>query len=167
MTECLLAGDYGAICAAEHTIGTASERQHWALPHHYLSSPGKAGPPNQDGVTAGLSRLSQTKNISPAELSKGQTHLEDHMKVINPDYTPANKEAPSLATARREIAAAFVDIEVKHMAGPSHVQAAHDALVRAGAKCMLAGDSVKSVEDVAAYRRRMKLLAAKTAARIS
>ena len=79
MTMCNSAADYESICAATHTIGQPGERQHYALPHHYL---GRG--PNADGTRQAKSRLSQTQNITDAERAKAQTHLDNHMKQISP-----------------------------------------------------------------------------------
>lgn len=80
MGMCNSAADYRSICAAEHTIGEPDQRQHWALPHHYL---GRG--PNADGVRAALSRVPQTQNITDEQRSRAQSHLEAHMREINPD----------------------------------------------------------------------------------
>lgn len=111
MAQCDSAANYESICAATHTIGQPGERQHYALPHHYL---GKG--PNADGVRAALSRLPQTQNISDAERASAKSHLEAHMSQINP------QKAEELD-----------DILVK--SSPEYVQATHDAAVRAGAAC--------------------------------
>lgn len=81
MTECSSASDYASICAATHTTGMPGERQHYALPHHYLS---KVPSPNADGVRNALSRLPQTQNITDAERARAQRHLDAHMREINP-----------------------------------------------------------------------------------
>jgi len=36
MGQCSSAADYRSICAGERTVGEPDQRQHWALPHHYL-----------------------------------------------------------------------------------------------------------------------------------
>jgi HK97 family phage prohead protease len=78
MGACSSASDYRSICAGEHTTGEPDERQHWALPHHYL---GKG--PNAAGVRNALSRLPQTQNLKNRD--GAQRHLEAHMSQINPE----------------------------------------------------------------------------------
>lgn len=78
MSACETASDYRSICAGEKTIGESDERQHWALPHHYL---GKG--PNAAGTRNALSRLPQTQNLKSE--SAARSHLEGHMSEINPD----------------------------------------------------------------------------------
>lgn len=78
MGQCASAADYRSICAGEHGAGTPDERQHWALPHHYL---GKG--PNADGVRQAESRLPQTQDLTNREAAQG--HLDAHMREINPD----------------------------------------------------------------------------------
>jgi len=111
MGQCNSASDFESICAAVHTIGQPGERQHYALPHHYL---GKG--PNADGVRAALSRVPQTENITDAERASAKSHLEAHMSQINPQKTEE-----------------LDDILVK--SSPEYVQSTHDAAVRAGATC--------------------------------
>jgi HK97 family phage prohead protease len=111
MGECNSASDYESICAGTHTVGQPGERQHYALPHHYL---GKG--PNADGVRAALSRVPQTANITDAERASARSHLEAHMSQINPQKTEE-----------------LDDILVK--SSPEYVQSTHDAAVRAGAAC--------------------------------
>lgn len=109
MAACNSASDYDSICAGVRSVGEPGERQHYALPHHYL---GKG--PNADGVRAALSRLSQTDNLTNA--TQARSHLEAHMSQINP------QKAEELD-----------DILVK--SSPEYVQTTHDASVRAGAVC--------------------------------
>lgn len=77
MGMCSTAGEYRSICAGEHGVGTPDQRQHWALPHHYL---GRG--PNADGVRAAQSRLPQTQDLVNREAA--QRHLDAHMREINP-----------------------------------------------------------------------------------
>jgi HK97 family phage major capsid protein/HK97 family phage prohead protease len=77
MGQCNSAADYRKICAGEHSVGSPDERQHWALPHHYLS---QAPTPNAAGVRNALSRLPQTQNLSNAGAAR--SHLEAHMRTI-------------------------------------------------------------------------------------
>lgn len=77
MGQCSSAAEYRQICAGEHNVGTPDQRQHWALPHHYL---GKG--PNSNGVRNALSRLPQTQNLSNHDAA--QRHLDAHMNEINP-----------------------------------------------------------------------------------
>ncbi len=147
MGMCSSAADYGSICAAEHTLGTKDERQHWALPHHFL---GKG--PNEAGVKAALPRVSQTQNITDAARASAQSHLEAHMKEINPDYQSPKSDATSAMVfsdypTTTTGTTSNIDIAIKHASSPAHLQAAHDALVRAGAKCATVGEDVKTVES--------------------
>jgi signal peptide peptidase SppA len=84
MGMCSTAADYAQICAAAHTVGEPNQRQHWALPHHYL---GRG--PNAEGVRAALSRVPQTQNITDAQRQSAQSHLDAHMREINPDSAAA------------------------------------------------------------------------------
>jgi HK97 family phage prohead protease len=70
---------FSAICAGKRA-GDASTQEAWALPHH--KHPGDA--PNASGVANALSRLPQTQGLTNA--SAARSHLEAHMKAINPDY---------------------------------------------------------------------------------
>lgn len=85
MGQCSTAAQYRSICAGEHNAGQPDERQHWALPHHYL---GKG--PNAAGVRAALSRFTQTQDLKNGTAAKA--HLDAHMSQITPgatDETPA------------------------------------------------------------------------------
>lgn len=86
MAGCSDAPCYRAI-AFETNKGTPDQRQHWALPHH--KSPGAA--PNADGVRAALAALGGARNASVdlKNEAAARSHLEAHMKTINPDYKPA------------------------------------------------------------------------------
>jgi signal peptide peptidase SppA len=77
MGQCTTAADYRSICAAAHTSGEPDQRQHWALPHHYL---GRG--PNASGVRNALSRLPQTQDISSSERARAQAHLDSHMSEV-------------------------------------------------------------------------------------
>ncbi len=70
-------------------MGEPDERQHWALPHHYL---GKG--PNEQGVRSAKSRLPQTENL--ANRQRAEAHLDAHMREINPQ-ADAGTEDPVLA----------------------------------------------------------------------
>lgn len=78
--------------------------------------------------------------------------LRDELKGptnINPDPQPSPAE--------------HIELEIKHMKSPAHLQAAHDALVRAGAKCLTVGETEsKTVEDtersVEARLRRLRFM---------
>jgi signal peptide peptidase SppA len=89
MGQCETASDYRSICAGEKTVGEPDERQHWALPHHYL---GKG--PNAAGTRNALSRLPQTQNLKNRE--GAQRHLDAHMREINPE---SSAETDDIATA--------------------------------------------------------------------
>lgn len=97
MTECKSAADYKQICAGEHTVGQPTERQHWALPHHYLGQG-----PNAAGTQAALQNLPRTQNLS--NKAAAQTHLETHMAEINPDYTPSGASNDEMLQASAELA---------------------------------------------------------------
>lgn len=82
MGQCSTAADYRSICAGERTTGEPDERQHWALPHHYL---GRG--PNAAGVRNALARLPQTQGL--ANRSAAESHLNRHMSEINPERASA------------------------------------------------------------------------------
>lgn len=71
MGMCNSASDYSSICAGVRTVGEPGERQHYALPHHYLGKPA-----NRAGVSAALGRIGQTQNL--ANRSAAQSHLDAH-----------------------------------------------------------------------------------------
>lgn len=77
------AAAYKAICAGKRA-GDADNRETWALPHHY--KPG--GPANANGVKNALARLSSTDGLINSDAAK--SHLEAHMREINPDWKPDN-----------------------------------------------------------------------------
>lgn len=164
MTACNGAADYGAICAAEHTTGVPDERQHWAFPHHFLATAGRAKGPNEGGVTAGLQNVKKAQNITDAERASGLAHLQDHMKEINPDYEPPKTQGSEAKVTMSENAITVTssdgDVlvpELKHGTAPTHIQHAHDALVRAGAKCAASEAATKNdSDDVQAWLRRMR-----------
>jgi len=82
MGQCSTAAEYRSICAGEHGAGEPDQRQHWALPHHYL---GRG--PNAAGVRAALSRLPQTQDLT--NRGAAQRHLDAHMGEIGAvDETP-------------------------------------------------------------------------------
>lgn len=74
--------------AFETTRGEPGQRQHWALPHH--KSPGAA--PNAAGVRAALGALSGARgaDVPLKNEAAARSHLEAHMKQINPDYQPSS-----------------------------------------------------------------------------
>lgn len=74
---------YAAICAGKRA-GDADSQEAHALPHHY--HPGDA--PNAAGVRAALGRLSQTQGLTNE--SAARSHLEAHMRTINPDWKPSD-----------------------------------------------------------------------------
>lgn len=77
MGMCSSAADYASICAGVHGAGAPGERQHYALPHHYLGQG-----PNADGVRQALSRLPQTQDLT--NRGAAQSHLDAHMAAISP-----------------------------------------------------------------------------------
>jgi HK97 family phage prohead protease len=85
MGQCSTAAQYRSICAGERSTGEPDERQHWALPHHYLGQG-----PNAGGVRAALSRLPQTEGLSNAGAAR--SHLEGHMSSVSPDREAANPQ---------------------------------------------------------------------------
>jgi HK97 family phage prohead protease len=138
MGECSSASDYRSISAGEHNAGEPDQRQHWALPHHYLGEG-----PNAAGVRAALARVSQTQDLKSE--ADAQAHLDAHMSEINPE--------PSSTAPDPEVP------EVKHQASPAYIQAAHDALVRGGAKCAPSIEpELSSTDTVAARLRRLRFM---------
>jgi len=77
---------FAAICAGKKA-GDTSTQAAWALPHH--KSPGSG--PNAAGTANALGRLPQTSGLTNASAAK--SHLQSHMKQINPDYE-ADAPAP-------------------------------------------------------------------------
>ncbi len=101
MGECTTAAQYSSICAGVHGAGQAGERQHYALPHHYL---GRG--PNAAGTRQALSRLPQTQDLTNRQAA--QSHLEAHMREINPDanataLSPEREEEMSLRDTLRSL----------------------------------------------------------------
>lgn len=86
MSECDSAADFRSICAGERSVGEPDERQHWALPHHYL---GRG--PNARGVAAAIGRFDQTEGLKNAEAAR--RHLEAHMSEIRPDDGKSDEDA--------------------------------------------------------------------------
>ena len=82
------AAAYNAICAGKKAGDPKLQSSH-ALPHH--KAPGD--PPNKTGVSNALSRLPQTQGLTNAAAAK--SHLESHMKAINPDYEPSKALTPA------------------------------------------------------------------------
>src|SRR3990172_2881356 len=74
------ASAFRSICAGERDVGGRSERQHWALPHHYLA---RVPSPNAGGVRNALQRLPQTQGLTNRDAA--QRHLDAHMREINPE----------------------------------------------------------------------------------
>lgn len=99
--SCETAADFRAICAGEKTVGEADERQHWALPHHYLAGPSKAQPPNRRGVQAALGRVGQTQDLKSVEGAR--THLERHQSAIS-ESASAGRSSPPLQNLIRMVA---------------------------------------------------------------
>ena len=90
---------YAAICAGKRS-GDKSTQAAWALPHHY--KPG--APPNAAGVRNALARISQTQGLVNKDAA--QSHLESHMKDINPDWSPSGQLTdPTYALTDEEIRA--------------------------------------------------------------
>jgi ATP-dependent Clp endopeptidase proteolytic subunit ClpP len=84
---------YDGICAGKKAGDPATQAAH-ALPHHYHPS----DPPNADGVRNALARIDQTEGLTNEE--DAEQHLQDHMKVINPDYKPTEDEPSNRATSQ-------------------------------------------------------------------
>ena len=106
MAACSTAADYRSICAGERTSGEPDERQHWALPHHYL---GRG--PNAGGVRNALSRLPQTQGLSNRDAA--QSHLERHMSEINPERAAsANSNVTYTDTTTNVDYTVLVDVPV-------------------------------------------------------
>jgi ATP-dependent protease ClpP protease subunit len=74
---------YKAICAGRRS-GDPDNASSYALPHHY--HPGDA--PNAAGVRNALARISQTQGLTNKDAA--QSHLESHMRAINPDWSPSD-----------------------------------------------------------------------------
>jgi HK97 family phage prohead protease len=68
MGQCSSAADYRSICAGERSDGEPDQRQHWALPHHYLGRDANAA-----GVAAARQRFGQTEGLKNAGAAR--THL--------------------------------------------------------------------------------------------
>jgi HK97 family phage prohead protease len=135
MGQCSTAAEYRSICAGEHSAGTPDERQHWALPHHYLGRP-----PNAAGVRNALARLPQTQGLTNKQVA--QNHLEGHMSSVNPETASADESTT----------------DVKHAASPAYIQAAHDALVRGGAKCAADGEETSTASELDIDAERLRHL---------
>jgi len=77
---------YNGICAGKKSGDPATQAGH-ALPHHY--HPGDA--PNAAAVRAGLAALGGARNgvKDLTNRDAAQSHLESHMKTINPDWEPS------------------------------------------------------------------------------
>jgi ATP-dependent protease ClpP protease subunit len=90
------ASAYKAICAGRRA-GDADEQGSWALPHHY--KPG--GPPNAHGVQAALGRIGQTKGLTNEDAAR--SHLEAHMREINPDWQPDNSSDNPFGLTQEDI----------------------------------------------------------------
>jgi signal peptide peptidase SppA len=104
MGQCSSASDYRSICAGERTTGEPDERQHWALPHHYL---GRG--PNAAGVRNALARLPQTQGL--ANRGAAESHLRGHMREISPE---SSADAPDwLSAIEAELAIQSVPISRK------------------------------------------------------
>lgn len=86
MSACSDAACYRQI-SFETNKGTPDQRQHWALPHH--KSPGS--PPSAGGVRAALGALAGARGASVdlKNEAAARSHLEAHMRTINPDWTPS------------------------------------------------------------------------------
>lgn len=96
MTACGSEACYRAI-AFETNEGTPEQRQHWALPHH--KSPGE--PPNAAAVRSALGALAGARNanVDLKNESAARAHLEDHMKMINPDWKPSGTSSTEAVDA--------------------------------------------------------------------
>jgi ATP-dependent protease ClpP protease subunit len=87
---------YGSICAGKRS-GDPSTAEAHALPHHY--HPGDA--PNAAGVRNALSRLSGTQGLTNESAAK--SHLEGHMRTINPDWSPDNSSSNPFGLSDEDI----------------------------------------------------------------
>lgn len=124
MGMCNSASDYSSICAGVHGAGQPGERQHYALPHHYL---GKG--PNAAGVAAALGRLNQTQDLT--NKSEAEKHLQAHEAEI---------QAAKKSEGGEEDVTFDTMNEMITNSSPEEIQAAHDALHAAGAKCAVEED---------------------------
>jgi HK97 family phage major capsid protein len=83
---------YNGICAGKKAGDPNTQAAH-ALPHHYHPS----DPPNVTGTRNALGRLPQTDGLTNEAQAKA--HLEAHMKAINPDYEPGNRDSAQVSAA--------------------------------------------------------------------
>jgi len=117
MGQCSTAAEYRSICAGEHNAGEPDERQHWALPHHYLGQG-----PNAAGVRNALSRLPQTQDLRNRDAV--QAHLEAHMREVNPDSAKTTDsvvvQMPIEEYERMKVGAAFSQANKGHIRDVAH-----------------------------------------------
>jgi HK97 family phage prohead protease len=119
------------------------------------------------GIITGASIAFTVTREEADQANKGaQRIMEMQVKEAGPCLSPANESAVVLALkqVRDELlhvepeatdvvedgeptATEHVDLAIKHAQSPAHLQAAHDALVRAGAKCASTGEVAKTVES--------------------
>lgn len=86
MGQCSSASDYRSICAGEHNAGEPDQRQHWALPHHYLGREA-----NRAGVNAAASRLPQTQDLK--NRAAAEAHIKRHQSAMESTSSDATVEA--------------------------------------------------------------------------
>ena len=123
MAACDSASCYRAICAGRRE-GDPSERQTWALPHHKTPSSG----PNAAGVRNALARLPQTQGL--VNRDQARSHLEAHMREVNPERAEADEMAHIRADLDR--------LEVSELS---------DAVARLGARLTSGDDEDKQPDE--------------------
>lgn len=99
MGEAETAVDYRAICAGEKDVGSPDERQHWALPHHYLAGPGKAKEANAEGVRAARRRFDETQGLTNREAAR--RHIFETHKLPSDEGQSSRPPRDSLVRAYR------------------------------------------------------------------
>lgn len=139
MRECSTAAQYRSICAGERTVGDPDERQHWALPHHYLGSG-----PNANGVRNAMSRLPQTQNLANREAA--QRHLEAHMREINPEREDEGEETASAKDADVMVSLTFGELQRLEQKAGRKVSAARLATLKQARD--LLDEMIAEVDDV-------------------
>jgi hypothetical protein len=152
MAKCHSASDFGNIAFRRNNYSDPATAAAWALPHH----DGPGAPLNAKGVGAALGALNGARGGAPDLRDSGaaRTHLEGHERTIQASTKSEDTdvEVPEPTGP-----------ETKHAASPTYIQAAHDALVRGGAKCSPGeGTSTAStpMDDVAARLRRLRVMKA-------
>lgn len=119
MGQCNTAADYRSICAGEKSEGDPDQRQHWALPHHYLGRSANAA-----GVAAARARFNQTEGLSNA--STARTHLFETHRLPS-DSTESSNDRDDLTLKQLQ----FIEATVVSMKAGRVISAANLAKLRA------------------------------------